>query len=212
MGGLCYSSPIAANKHHTHIFLGRLHIMPNWASNQLTLSHTDPKMIKRAIKGFLDNKLLNEFIPVPEDLHIMSGSHGAGTPEQKELEAQQAANLAKYGYKDWYDYSVAEWGTKWDVGGEDDQITELSDEQVIFSFESAWSPPIAAYYKLQEMGFKIDAMYYEPGCAFCGHFSDDGDAYYEIPATSDEVADAIPSNIDEAFAIAENMAMWEEDA
>ena len=186
--------------------------MPNWASNQLTLSHTDPKMIKRAIKGFLDNKLLNEFIPVPEDLHIVSGSHASGTPEQIELEAQQAANFAKYGYTDWYDYSVSEWGTKWDVGGKDDQITELSDEQVIFSFGSAWSPPIAAYYKLQELGFEVDAMYYEPGMAFCGRFSDDGgDEYYKIPATSDEVADAIPSNIDEAFAISENMAMWEEE-
>jgi aryl-phospho-beta-D-glucosidase BglC (GH1 family) len=185
--------------------------MPNWAQNQLTLSHSDPKMITRAIQAFTNNTLLNEFIPVPEDLHIVAGYLG-DNDEQKELEAKQAANLAKYGYKDWYGYCSEEWGTKWDVGGNEDLYIQLSEEQVILYFDSAWSPPINAYKKMEELGFTIDAMYYESGMAFCGIYSsDDGDFYFDVPDNPDAVERLIPGNIDRAFAISENMAMWEEE-
>jgi hypothetical protein len=160
---------------------------------------------------FTNDTLLNEFIPVPEDLHIVSGYLG-DNDEQKELEVKRADNLAKYGYADWYDYCVNEWGTKWDVGGKEDQYTQLSDEQVILYFDSAWSPPIKAYRQMEELGFRIDAMYYESGMRFCGIYSsDDGDFYYDVPDNSDAVERLIPTAIDQAFAISENMSMWEEE-
>ena len=64
--------------------------MPNWCNNTLELHHEDPAMIERAKKAFADGKLLNEFVPVPESLHIVSGCVGAkGSPEQNELEAKE---------------------------------------------------------------------------------------------------------------------------
>ena len=58
--------------------------MPNWCNNYLELEHEDPAMIERASKAFADAKLLAEFCPVPESLHIVAGSVG-DPDEQKKL-------------------------------------------------------------------------------------------------------------------------------
>ena len=50
---------------------------------------------------------------------------------------EQAEWLAKYGAKDWYDWSIANWGTKWDVDYERDGNT--------LRFECAWAPPITFF-------------------------------------------------------------------
>jgi len=74
-------------------------------------------MIKRAYDALERGEFLQEFIPVPEELkETMAGSYG-DDEKQKALEAQQKRNVEKYGYSNWYDYCVGEWGTKWDCGG-----------------------------------------------------------------------------------------------
>ena len=63
--------------------------MPNWCNNTLELQHEDPAMIERAKKAFADGRLLDEFVPVPKSLHIVSGRVGDDNdPKQIELEAQ----------------------------------------------------------------------------------------------------------------------------
>ena len=92
--------------------------MPNWCSNSVVLKHKDPTFIARAREAFNQGALLNEFIPVPKDLkETIAGSFG-DTEEQKQLEIQEAYNIKNYGYSNWYDYCVNEWGTKWDVGAD----------------------------------------------------------------------------------------------
>lgn len=185
--------------------------MPNWCSNTVSFTHSDPTFIKRAETAFADGKFLEEFIPVPKDLHIVSGSVGeSGSPEQDELEAKAKANLEKYGYKDWYDFCVNEWGTKWDVGNSDG-INVVTESTFVVYFDSAWAPPISAYERLSEMGFKIDAMYYEPGMCFAGRWTtEDGDDYYDYTnMSSQEVAEGLPQELDEAFGISEQLAEWE---
>jgi len=184
--------------------------MPNWCNNSVTLRHADPAMIERAKAAFVAGKFLNEFIPIPESLHIVSGS--VPLAEQAEHEAQMAANIAQHGYKDWYDFSVGEWGTKWDVGDEDG-ITEATENSLTVYFDSAWAPPIDAYDKLTEMGFEIEAMYDEPGMAFCGRWTNtDGDEYYEYGGMSADQAEAeLPKELNEAFSISENIAMYAEE-
>jgi len=105
--------------------------MPNWCNNYLELEHDDPAMITRAKTAFADAKLLAEFVPVPEDLSIVAGRVGADEDQkQKDLVAQEEVNVAKHGYRNWYDYCVNEWGTKWDVGGEGDQATVESPNAI----------------------------------------------------------------------------------
>jgi hypothetical protein len=187
--------------------------MPNWCNNVVELSHEDPKMMERAVKSFNEGHFLNEFIPVPEELNIVAGYAGEGD-KQKQLEEQEKANDAKYGYKNWYDYCVNEWGTKWDVGGDSayGDPAELNENgRLTISFDSAWSPPTQAYEKLVDLGFSVRAYYYESGMGFCGVWDEGFDDYYEIGGESaDEVSEMLPEVLDEMFCISENIREWEE--
>jgi hypothetical protein len=180
--------------------------MPNWCYNGVTLKHKDPAMIDRAqhSKG-----LLTEFLPTPQPLlDTMSGSYG-DDEKQRALEAQQAENIRQFGAKDWYDWNIQNWGTKWDF--ELDNVKREDENTLTASFDSAWSPPIEAYQKLEELGFEIEAKYYEPGMAFCGTYDTEyGENSIEIGGlSSDTVRDAIGEELDDYFGISEEMAQYE---
>jgi hypothetical protein len=182
--------------------------MPNWCNNSVEIYHDDPKMIERVRTAFNGEGLLQEFIPVPKELtDTVSGSMGE---DQREAhEAQQAANVKKYGYANWYDFCVNEWGTKWEIGADGNPAQDIPGG-LMLGFDSAWSPPIAAYEKLQAMGFRITAMYYESGMAFAGVWDNGDDDYYEYGGMdSKEIAETLPSALDEAFGISESVAEWE---
>jgi len=185
--------------------------MPNWCNNTVTISHEDPVMIDRARKAFNDGHLLDEFIPVPQDLRdTVAGS--MGEDRRAEHEAQMARNRELHGYKDWYDFCVGEWGTKWDVGADGQPAIDSDVNTLSLNFDSAWSPPIDAYEKLMDMGFKIIAYYYEPGMGYAGKWEDGEDDFYEYGGmSSDEIADTLPDDLDECFGISEQVAEWEEE-
>jgi len=186
--------------------------MPNWCNNTVEILHDDPAMIERVRKAFNDGGLLNEFIPVPEALHITAGNDGpAGSPEQLLLESKTEANLKTYGYANWYDYCVNEWGTKWDIGADGNPAQDIPGG-LILGFDSAWAPPITAYEKLTDMGFRIRATYSEPGMCFAGIWEDGADDYYDLSGMdSKQVAETLPVELDEAYGISESMAEWEEE-
>lgn len=181
--------------------------MPNWCSNSVVLKHKDPQFIARARDAISRGEFLQEFIPVPKDLKETVSGYFGNEEEQRQLEIQQAYNLKNYGYTTWYDFCVSEWGTKWDVSGEYQDI----EGGLMLTFDSAWSPPVEAYSKLTSMGFEVEAYYYEPGVAFVGSWIDGCDEHYEIQGDSAWVRENIPEHLDEAFAISENMEMWEEE-
>jgi hypothetical protein len=185
--------------------------MPNWCNNNLTLQHEDPAMIKRAADALERGEFLQEFIPVPEDLKIVAGCVGDPV-EQAKLVADTARNVEKYGYGNWYDYQVNEWGTKWDVGADGTTDVHPDGKMLHTYFDSAWSPPIAAYEKLTDMGFTVGAMYYEPGMCYAGIWEDGNDDYYDLSGMkSHDVEDQLPSELDEAFGISECMREYEEE-
>ena len=172
--------------------------MPNWCNNSVEIYHEDPAMIERAAKALQVGQFLHEFIPCPAEL-----TEAVANGQTNE------AMVAKHGYSSWYDFNIANWGTKWDVGGDDGVLNDF-DGGIIVGFDSAWAPPIQAYEKLEELGFKILAMYYEPGMAFAGIFEDGQDDYYEYGGLdSVGIAETLPSALDEAFGISESVAEWE---
>ena len=184
--------------------------MPNWCSNNLTLEHDDPEMIRRAHEAFERGELLNEFIPVPEDLKITAGFLGDGDA-QKELEAQTKRNVEKHGYGNWYDFCVGEWGTKWDIGGDGQSDVHPDGKMMHASFDSAWSPPVNAYEKLEQLGFRVNAMFYESGMAFAGSYEDGNCEDFSLEGMSaDEVERDYPE-LDEAFCISESIREYEAD-
>jgi hypothetical protein len=195
--------------------------MPNWCNNTLTISHDDIAMMKRVVKGYNQNRLLNEFIPIPLELREGALSIEELRKERnweykKELDlAREQLNQKYFGYKDWYAFCVSEWGTKWDIGRGDWHKTmlmkDIKNKSITMGFDSAWSPPTDAYDKLIEMGFSIRAMYYEGGCCFCGIWEDGEEDFYEITGNSEWVKNNIPKELDEEFCISEGMAVFEQE-
>lgn len=173
--------------------------MPNWCDNTLEVSHKDPVAMKRLVDAFKAGRLCDEFIPIPAELKDTTAN---GTVRE-EL-------VAKVGYSDWYDFCVNEWGTKWDVGGDDGYIN-ADETRATISFQSAWAPPTGLYPVLESLGYSVRAMYYEPGCAFAGIYEDGYDETFGLEGSADEVEEDIPSELDEAFGITESMREWEEE-
>ena len=179
--------------------------MPNYCYNRLTLRHADPALINRAATAFKAGKLLDEFVPVPKELRdTVSGSYAAGYARELH-EFQQNLNIKYFGFRNWYDFCCANWGTKWDVSGE--VISEESNLLVV-EFESAWSPPLDFYGTIQNLGFEVTAYYWEPGMAFAGRFDQDGDEFFKVKSLED--AKNLSTDIDEALEIYASMLEWEE--
>ena len=188
--------------------------MPNWCNNTVTINHPDKSKLHALVEAINEGKFCQHVIPTPEDLNITSGWVGADdSPEQMALVAKQKANLAKYGYKDWYDFQTAMWGTKWDVQPyETVEFDEQHDPSLTFGFDSAWSPPIGVYEVLVEQGYSVKAYYYEPGMAYAGRWEDMVDECFELSGmNSDQVREELPVDLDDCMNISESMAEYEEE-
>lgn len=185
--------------------------MPNWCNNNLILKHEDPAMIARAHDALERGEFLQEFVPVPQELRdTMAGSYG-DEKKQAELEAQTKRNIAKYGYGNWYDFSVGEWGTKWDVGEQGCSDVHPDGKMLHTYFDSAWSPPVDAYQKLEALGFEVEAMFYEGGTAFAGTYEQGCcDDFSLSGMTADDIERDYP-DLDEAFGIAESIREYQRE-
>ncbi len=70
------------------------------------------------------------------------------------------------GFADWYEWSIANWGTKWNAS--DFQVIKDEPGRYEFDFDTAWSPPEPIYAKLAEMfpGLCFEISGDEPGMGF----------------------------------------------
>jgi hypothetical protein len=186
--------------------------MPNWCANGVTVTHSDPAKIAALAEAMREGRFLDHIVPVPLCLkETVAGSFG--DPEkQAALERSQQENLNNHNYKDWYDFCVNEWGTKWDVNCEGTIDISPDGLTVTASFDSAWAPPCRVYEAMVEEGYEVTAYYYEPGMCFVGKWEDGEDGCYEYGGyDSNTVRDAIGAELDDYFCISENMAEWEEE-
>lgn len=79
--------------------------------------------------------------------------------EQALKEGKQALeNIEKHGYKDWYDWSIANWGTKW--GAYDVKYIDHDDTHLVMEITTAWGTPTEIWEKLEEMGFTVSGIVY----------------------------------------------------
>jgi len=185
--------------------------MPNWCSNHITVRGTDPAEIQRLADAFKDQRFCNAVIPIPEELtNPLTGSYGGEDADAKDQ--LRASLLEKYGFSGWYDFCVAHWGTKWDIG--DNGGGEISEDGLEFAaaFESAWSPPIGICEALVEQGFEVTLYYYEPGMGFVGKWENGCDDFYEYGGeNSNTVRAAIGDELDDMFGISDQMAEYENE-
>ena len=138
--------------------------MPNWCDNQLEVVG-DRDELQRFVDATKNNNEegshgLNHLFPIPEQLVETTSGWFSDPDEQAKQTAKEEANVAKFGHKDWYDWALENWGSKW--GASNFQWTsfdyELDEESVLHgapssvlkvkdtdkyigaNFQSAWSP------------------------------------------------------------------------
>ena len=175
--------------------------MPNWCNNNIEITGPIDKI--KALWDAAqaeDGGLLNAMVPMPVELKdTVKGSNG------------DAVN--------WYDWSVTNWGTKWDVDSEGLEYTDNDDGTATISgyFDSAWAPPIEAYNRFLEANENctVTGSYYEMGCDFAGFYDNGDDEYlenlrdeYDLP--EDEQSDLF-KRLDEEYALSEQFDEYEDD-
>ncbi len=160
--------------------------MPNHCTN--LLSCTSGKNIGEIIKPYLtdDGKNIdfNKILPMPEGIlntckeSTIEEITKVKTPEdhearQKKIEALQQQNMKDYGYGSWYDWSVANWDTKWNAYScwtLEENFNDLEDFSSI-GFQTAWSPPINVIRELAKLtGESLRMSYYDEGWMFAGEY------------------------------------------
>lgn len=133
--------------------------MPNWCENTATLCHDDPEMLRRAVSAVKEGALLQEFVPMPEDI-------GEG----------------------WWNWAIANWGTKWDID-EAHVVNEGDGFVTIAFLSAWSPPVEAYKKMEGELGFRIVAEYAEPGMCFQGTYNNGVEHTEEMPDSDDEEGD-----------------------
>ncbi len=100
--------------------------MPNWTYNTVVFEGNEKqlKTLKTMLKSDENDFDFNNIIPMPKD--TFRGNLGE---EERE----------KYGENNWYDWSINNWGTKWNAV--DTQLVDDTDKILSYQFNTAWDCP-----------------------------------------------------------------------
>lgn len=153
--------------------------MPNWCANSLKLTPTteaNKELIAKVIKAIDDTegtndspRIFNILKPMPEELRDTVKGFTNDAEQQALHQAKSAICKVKYGYTDWYEWSLGEWGTKWDACEVFHSVEP--DGSLLLEFDTAWSPPVNLYITLEEMGFQVSAGFVEQGASYVGYYA-----------------------------------------
>ncbi len=161
--------------------------MPNWCNNTMTITHKDADVIDNLmalIRADEDERLFQHIKPMPEELRDTT------SPDDS---------------PNWYDWSVSNWGTKWDACSM--SWHQHDDHTVSFDFDTAWSPPFGIYEALAEQEFEVEAYYVEYGMMFAGEWHCDADGLVSDKWIED-ISEGVTPDLDEAFDITATLEEW----
>jgi hypothetical protein len=142
--------------------------MPNWTSNTLRAEgdQKDLRAFLDAVKWQDEIFDFNRIVPMPEILkHTRSGFHTIDGEEvtswyildDKELlpsgdhirrfTPEEEAILKDIGHTDWYSWSYANWGTKWNACHSEIAEDCAANGYIEIRFDTAWAPPLPVFHK-----------------------------------------------------------------
>ena len=147
--------------------------MPNWCSNSVAVTHSDPHKLKELADIFQSDSPFNSLIPQPdwtntpasEDIRDFGGVTVAKKGELPEKDVMKLASgedyiswrwpSSKRADERWYGWCVNHWGTKWDI--HDVEVDyQLADNMLTLEFETAWCPPDGIFHYLRkEKGYQF---------------------------------------------------------
>ena len=177
--------------------------MPNWATNIVTIQGDTATLDEIATKLATPYEKIVKHIPsgaekalpvtgdfllwnivAPDDIEAYYAE-----PQKPQIgdtieESMNNAVRELQESNNWYAWNVRNWGTKWEISGAQLQKT---DKSIIYTFDSAWSPPVEAIAKLASLypQVTVSIRFVEEGMGFAGEvFFRDGehesDAEYQI--------------------------------
>lgn len=145
--------------------------MPNWVNNTMIVTGSVPQLTRFTgqaiyVKGEKQVPfVISSFLPCPEGLTkvaypvriITEEQYKAQNPEdpiQGITIKKQSQLIKKYGYDNWYDWCINNWGTRSDVvnctisAGYLSKVNRIingeSEGNITYRFDTAWNPPIEA--------------------------------------------------------------------
>jgi len=123
--------------------------MPNWTYNNVQFigkTEDNVKQLKELLKSKDNDFDFNNIIPIPLALtETVSGSENAKPDWQKE---QSEKLKSQHGADNWYDWSIMNWGTKWNACNTE---VELNENVLNYTFETAWDAPREIVRALEHM-------------------------------------------------------------
>lgn len=159
--------------------------MPNWASNTVIIygNREDLQAIlDKGAKGTYQQKSdwdeeTRTYKTITEQPNQFSFENFLPTPPE----------LLKG--EGWYDWRVSNWGTKWNLGQDSVEITDITEfefgdgektHRVMLDFSTAWSPALELFTEISKQfpTVRIENRYWEEGVAYIGEaFMENGECF-----------------------------------
>lgn len=142
--------------------------MPNWTSNTIRAEGcaADLRAFLETVKWQDEIFDFNRLIPMPEllrhtgtggctidgqqvqDWYIKDPSDAGGVRLFTDAEE---AELKEIGHRSWYDWSVENWGTKWNACHTEIAENCIDEGYIEIRFDTAWSAPMPIFHEMFEM-------------------------------------------------------------
>lgn len=146
--------------------------MPNWIDNNITIYGDEQKL--NEIIDFVKSKEnvfdFDKIVPMPPHSETFFRDGSFGAEEEK-----------KYSKNNWYDWSIENWGTKWNSC--DSSLSGKDKGEIRYFFQTAWAPALPVLKALAEkFQVKVQCVFMEEfiGCN-CGKtvYNESGEAIEE---------------------------------
>ncbi len=160
--------------------------MPNHVESDLTITGSRADLdefaafAKEDIGPHAGALSASRFIPYPEEYRIADAAHAVAMERQKRGEITTGEALAvKDGFNaGGYDWCCKHWGTKWGIYDAKQKPRAAKGTTLIYSFQSAWSPPIPVLKVMSKMFPRCTFVlrWYERGMQLQGVYRCEGGA------------------------------------
>ena len=154
--------------------------MPNWCENRVNIfgSKENLEKFKKECMSksekdweYLDfAKVIPEpdykTTPVAETFPEIHASF-AKTEEEKQVRLKNEPTIREDA---WWDWRIQNWGTKWNIDGQN--VVEVDDDDELeLCFDTAWSPPHLIYEAIVKKypDLQVSWFYHEPGQHIAGY-------------------------------------------
>ena len=137
--------------------------MPNWTTNKLVITGDKEQLdelIAQVSAPYSDDRegedqmiegnflLWNIIRPTNLDQYYQRGEYAEKPKEpQPDKSMESIIGDIQEGFAtgmDWYNWNVRNWGTKWEIDVDQAWVSRMSDTEVRYELQTAWSPPVEA--------------------------------------------------------------------